>query len=72
MLDNQDTPEIKDVRLEAILDYEMDELEGKAYKLCLIWLDRSRKVFPEYQHMGMKRGDPRKSLIFKVCYKLGQ
>jgi hypothetical protein len=70
MSDNQETPEIKDVRLEAILDYEMDELEGKAYKLCLIWLDRSRKVFPDYQHTGMKRGDPRKSLIFKVCYKL--
>jgi len=62
--------ESNDVRLEAIIDYEMDELEGKAYKLCLLWLDRSRKVFPEYQHTTMKKGDPRKSLIFKVCYKL--
>lgn len=59
-----------DVRLDAILDYEMDELEGKAYKIALMWIDRSRKIFPNYQHTGMKRGDPRKSLIFKVCYKL--
>lgn len=65
-------PEDMDMRLEAIVDYEMDELEGKAYKLCLIWLDRSRKVFPDYQHTGMKKGDPRRSLIFKICYKLAR
>jgi hypothetical protein len=62
--------EIKDMRLDAIVDYEMDELEAKAYKLCLIWLDRSRKIFPDYQHTKLKRGDPRKSLVFKMCYKL--
>lgn len=63
--------ESKDMRLEAILDYEMDELEGKAYKLCLIWLDLSKKIFPDMQHFGkMKKGDPRKSLMFKLCYKL--
>ena len=55
------------MRLDAILDYKMDELEGRAYKLCLIWLDRSRKVFPDYQHSTMKKGDPRRSLIFKMC-----
>lgn len=60
------------VRLEAIIDYEMDELESKAYKLCLIWLDKSRKIFPEYKHTIMKQGDPRKSLIFKICYKLAR
>lgn len=70
MENKNETPEDKDVRLEAILDYEMDDLEAKAYKISLLWLDRSRKVFPEYQHTGMKKGDPRKSLIFKICYKL--
>ena len=60
----------EEVKLEAILDYDLDELEAKAYKLCLIWIERSRKIFPDYQHSGMKRGDPRKSLIFKYCYKL--
>jgi hypothetical protein len=69
-MSDQQPQEDRDVRLDAILDYDMDELEARAYKLCLIWLDRSRKVFPDYQHSTMKRGDPRKALIFKVCYKL--
>jgi hypothetical protein len=60
----------QDMRYEAIIDYEMDNLEAAAYKICLIWIDRSRKIFPDYQHQGMKRGDPRKSLLFKICYKL--
>lgn len=60
----------KEVRLNAIFDYEMDELEAKAYKLCLLWMEKSRKIFPNYQHSTLKRGDPRKSLMFKVCYKL--
>ena len=51
------------MRLEAIIDYEMDRLEAKAYKLLLLWLDKSRKMFPNYAHAKMKKGDPRKSLI---------
>lgn len=58
------------MRLEAILDYDMDLLEGKAYKLCLMWMETSQRIFPEYSHSGMKSGDPRKSLLFKTCYKL--
>ena len=61
--------ESSDVRLEAIVNYKMDELESRAYRLCLIWLDKSRKIFPDYKHTVMKQGDPRKSLIFKICYK---
>lgn len=60
------------MRLEAILDYGMDPLEAKAYKICLLWLDKSRKIFPEYKHTGMRKGDPRKSLIFKVCFTLAR
>lgn len=58
------------MRLDPILEYEMDELEAKAFKVCLMWLDHSKKLFPDYQHTKMKKGDPRKSLIFKICYKL--
>lgn len=58
------------MRLDAIVDYDMDDMEARAYKLALIWHDRSRKVFPEYQHTAIKKGDPRKSLAFKMCYKL--
>lgn len=57
------------MRLDAIVDYEMDELEQTAYKLSLIWIDRSRSIFPEYSHTKIKQGDPRKSLAFKYCYK---
>lgn len=69
-MENPKPEENKDVRLDAIVDYEMDELEAKAYKLALIWQDKSRKIFPDYQHTTMRRGDPRKSLVFKMCYKL--
>jgi hypothetical protein len=59
-----------DLRLEAIIEYDMNELEAMAYKVNLLWLDKSRKIFPNYRHATMAKGDPRKSLIFKICYKL--
>jgi hypothetical protein len=55
--------------LDAINLYKMDKLESAAYKLCIIWIEKSRKFFPTYDHTRMRRGDPRKSLMFKVCYK---
>lgn len=60
----------KDMRLDAIVDYNMDTGEARAYKLLLLWLDRSRKMFPDYKHAKMTQGDPRKSQIFKYCFKL--
>ncbi len=71
-MENNDPQESQDMRLKVISDYNFDELETKAYKMCLIWLDRSRKIFPEYKHTPMKQGDPRKSLIFKLCYKFAR
>lgn len=57
--------------LEAILKYNMSELEAKAYKIALLWQDFSQKEFPNYKHTKLrKNGDPRKSLLFKYCYKL--
>jgi len=50
--------------------YKMDNLESLAFKVCLIWIEKSRKIFPNYNHINLRKGDPRKSLIFKVCYKL--
>lgn len=61
------------MRLDAIVDYNMDMLEARAYKLVLLWLDKSRSMFPDYKHARMrKEGDPRKSQIFKFCYKLAR
>jgi len=57
--------------LEAIIEYKMDDLEAKAYKLCLLWEKQIRKEFPNEHHTRLrKKGDPRKSLLFKYCYKL--
>lgn len=57
--------------LEAILEYKMDEDQGKAFKLCLLWEDMAILEFPEYHHVGLrKKGDPRKSHLFRICYKL--
>lgn len=49
--------------------YKMNSLESKAYKVCLIWIEKSRKIFPNYNHTKLRSGDPRKSILFKVCYK---
>lgn len=59
-----------DLNFDNIVRYNMSELEAKAYKVAILWIDRSRKVFPDYRHATMTKGDPRKSLIFKICYKL--
>lgn len=69
-MSENENPEEKDMRLDAIAEYGMDQLETAAYKLCILWVDKSRKFFPDYDHVKLKRGDPRKSLMFKVCYKL--
>lgn len=54
----------------TIVKYKMDETESLAYKVGLIWVEKSSKAFPDYKNAGMGRGDPRKSYLFKLCYKL--
>jgi len=57
--------------MDIALHYNMDDEQTQAYQICLIWLETSKKVFPDYKHYRMpKKGDPRKSLLFKYCYKL--
>lgn len=58
------------MKQDNITKYNMNELEAKAYKIAIMWIDRSKKIFPDYRHATMTKGDPRKSLIFKICYKL--
>ncbi|MEI8270540.1 MAG: hypothetical protein WCG45_04165 [bacterium] len=64
--------EENELSLEAISQYKMDDLESKAYKIAIKWVQISKKIFPNYNHTGIKKGDPRKSLIFKFCYKLAR
>lgn len=57
--------------LDAIIQYEMNPLEAKAFKIALLWQDLAGKEFPGYQHVRLRKtGDPRKSILFKYCYKL--
>lgn len=62
---------VKPERLELILTYNMNEDEAKAYKLCLLWETLTSKEFPNDDIVKLrKKGDPRKSTLFKYCYKL--
>lgn len=58
--------------LDPIFEYNMNEEEALAYKVGLLWMDISYKVFPNYKHISgfSKKGDPRKSSLFKYSYKL--
>ena len=50
----------------------MTKDEAFAYKLALIWIELCRQELPNYQHVRLKKGDPRKSILWKYCYKLYQ
>ena len=58
--------------LDPIFEYNMNEEETLAYKIGLLWMAISYKMFPDYRHASgfPKKGDPRKSSLFKFCYKL--
>lgn len=55
----------------STLEYKMNEIETKAYKCALVWTKVCQKMFPN-ERCGQlkKKGDPRKSYLFKCCYKL--
>ena len=57
-------------RLDAIVEHNMTPIEAKAVKIGILWMKLSKEVFPDYNHMRVKRGDPRKSTLFRYCYKL--
>lgn len=59
--------------LEPIINYKMDPTESKAYKLSLIWQEECQKEIPNENFIKLKRkSDPRKSILFKYCYKLSK
>jgi hypothetical protein len=60
----------EDTALELILQYNMDEIEAKAFKIACLYLNLSKKFFPNYQHYRLPKGDPRKSDLFRHCHKL--
>jgi hypothetical protein len=56
---------------DAVVKYKMDAMQTKAYRLCQMWVDLCKKEFPNERHTKLRKtGDPRKSFLFKCCYKL--
>jgi hypothetical protein len=59
--------------LEPILHYKMNDLESKAYKIAIIWQDECEKELPKEKYPKLNRNkDPRKTTLFKYCYKLAR
>jgi hypothetical protein len=59
--------------LEPILKYKMDEVESKAYKIAIMWQEECERELPKEQTVKLKKNsDPRKSTLFKYCYKLAK
>lgn len=61
--------------IENVIEYKMNEQEAFAYKLCLLWEKIIYKELKNHDKKGLvlpKNGDPRKSSIFKYCFKLAR
>ena len=59
--------------LEPILHYKMDDMEAKAYKIAIIWEDECSRELPKEKFAKLNRNtDPRKTTLFKYCYKLAR
>jgi hypothetical protein len=59
--------------LESIIQYEItDPIQQKAVKLAVLWEKVMDAELPGYHKNRMGKGDPRKSLIWKYCYKLAR
>lgn len=59
--------------LEPIIKYKMTDMEAKAYKIALVWQEECRRELPKEQFVKLKaNSDPRKSTLFKYCYKLAK
>jgi len=58
-------------RLDSILRYNMTPDEASAYQLAILWSELVNKHFPSSKNIVLRSlGDPRKSILFKYCYKL--
>lgn len=61
---------MEDKLLPLIMDYKMDKDEAKAWKIAILYMQLAQKYFPDYNHYRIGKGDPRKTSLFKHCYKL--
>lgn len=60
-------------RLNAIFEWDMTVAEAEAFKLCVMWEEQTRRMFPDLRLARIPdKGDPRKCLLFKNCWKLAR
>lgn len=61
-----------DVEFTMLIEkYKMDERQILVLKLCLLWEKLTQEIFPDHKHCKItKNGDPRKSHLFRICWKL--
>jgi hypothetical protein len=58
-------------RLNDIFEWKMTENEAKTLRLCIIWEEQTRKMFPDRKLPKLPtKGDPRKSVVFREFWKL--
>ena len=61
----------EEYNLDPIVEYSMPEDQALAYKIGLMWVNFSKRVFPNCKTAKYpKKGDPRNSSLFRYCYKL--
>lgn len=53
-------------------EIQMNPEELLAFKIYNLWNEKVKKTFPIYAHNKIKSGDPRRSLTFKIAYKLSR
>lgn len=59
--------------LEPALSYSMDEMETKAFKIALMWQDECSRELAGEKFERLPRGrDPRRTNLFKHCYKMAR
>jgi len=56
--------------LALILQYQMSKEESLVFRIALLYIQIVKKYFPDYSHQDFKKGDPRKKILFKYCWKL--
>lgn len=59
-----------DKLLALILDYKMTKMEAKAWKVAIMYIQLAKEYFPNDKPYRLGKKDPRKTILFRHCYKL--
>jgi hypothetical protein len=58
-----------EMNYDPVFHYDMTVQEAEAYKIALLWGQEASKLFPRENVVQLPRkGDPRKSLLFRHCW----